>query len=381
MTTVVAFGIVSLLADIVYEGARSIIGPYLLTLGASAAVVGLISGVGEFAGYALRTLTGVIADRTRGYWPMTIIGYGLTVGAVPLLGLVGRADLALVLIVAERLGKAIRAPARDTLLADAAEPLGRGWGFGIHEALDQTGAVAGPLLLAAVLAATANDYRLAFLILAIPGVLAMAALVVARRAMPGHAEARVDDRVVDVDDGREWRARRYLGFVVLSAVGFAPFPLIAFHASANGVVSDPRVPLMFALAMAVDAAAALVSGRLYDRKGLRVLLAMPVLTCLTIFAFSGTDWVVWLAMAVWGAVMGIQESTLRAAVGDLSASTRRATAYGVFNTAYGIALLVAGIGLGVLYEQSIAAMAVAIIVAQVAAAIVLRSVLDHTVPA
>ena len=209
----------------------------------------------------------------------------------------------------------------------------------------------------------------------------MAALVVAKRAMPGHAEAPVDDRVVDVDDGKDGRARRYLGFVVLSAVGFAPFPLIAFHASVNGVVSDPRVPLMFALAMAVDAAAALVSGRLYDRKGLRVLLAMPVLTCLTIFAFSGTGWVVWLAMAVWGAVMGIQESTLRAAVGDLSASTRRATAYGVFNTAYGIALLVAGIGLGVLYEQSIAAMAVAIIVAQVAAAIVLRSVLDHTAPA
>lgn len=133
--TVAAFGVVSLLGDIVYEGARGIIGPYLLTLGASAAAVGLVAGAGEFAGYALRTVTGWLADRTGGYWTMTFFGYGLTVVAVPLLGWVGRVDLALGLVVAERLGKAIRSPARDALLADAAEPLGRGWGFGIHEAL------------------------------------------------------------------------------------------------------------------------------------------------------------------------------------------------------------------------------------------------------
>jgi MFS family permease len=376
MATVVAFGIVSLFGDIVYEGARGIIGPYLLTLGASAAVVGFVSGAGEFAGYALRSVTGMIADRTGGYWAMTFAGYGLTVAAVPLLGWVGRVDLALALVVAERLGKAIRSPARDTLLADAAEPLGRGWGFGIHEALDQIGAVVGPLLLAAVLAARDADYRLAFTILVIPGVLVVLALFVARRMTPAQHHVAAAQATSSVsDDHRDRRARIYLGFVFLTALGFAPFPLIAFHLSSQGVVGDAQVPLMFAAAMAVDALAALVAGRFYDRKGLRVLLAMPVLSALTVFAFATTSWVVWAAMVAWGAVMGVQESTLRAAVGDLSTSSRRATAYGVFNTAYGMALLAAGVVLGLAYDWSVPGLVSIVIATQAAAAVVLRRLL------
>lgn len=376
LTTVLAFGLVSLLADVVYEGARSIIGPYLLTLGASAALVGFVSGAGEFAGYAVRSVTGVVADRTGRYWPMTIAGYGLTVVAVPLLGWVGRVDLALALVVAERLGKAVRSPARDTLLADAAEPLGRGWGFGIHEALDQTGAVAGPLLLAAVLAARDADYRFAFTILAVPGLLAMVALLAARRLMPHPDEPPIQAASDSaVDGGRDGRARTYLWFVFFSAIGFAPFPLIAFHVSQRGVAGDAQIPLMFALAMAVDAGAALVSGRFYDRRGLRVLMLMPALSAFTVFAFATTGWVVWAGMAAWGAVLGIQESTLRAAVGDLSASGGRATAYGVFNAAYGVALLIGGAMLGFLYDWSVPVMVSVIIAAQIAAAAVLRSVL------
>lgn len=374
MTTIIAFGVISLLADIVYEGARGIIGPFLLTLGASATVVGVVSGAGEFAGYALRSVTGLVADRTRAYWTMTIAGYALTVIAVPLLGLVGRIDLALALVVAERLGKAIRSPARDTLLAEAAEPLGMGWGFGLHEALDQTGAVTGPLILAAVLAARHGDYRLAFASLAIPGVLTLVALFVARRQMPTatHWATPEDTGSRGLRDGR---ARLYLGFVFLTAVGFAPFPLIAFHLSDRHIVGDAQVPLMFALAMAVDAVAAIIAGRAYDRRGLRVLAVMPVFAILAMFAFGSSVWVVWTAMAAWGAVMGIQESTLRAAVAKLSPATRRATAYGVFNTAYGIALLLGGALLGFLYDRSVLTMIVFVIGAQVMAFVVLRLVL------
>lgn len=375
MATVVAFGVVSLFGDIVYEGARGIIGPYLFTLGASAAVVGFVSGAGEFAGYALRTVTGWFADRTGGYWAMTFLGYGLTVVAVPLLGWVGRVDLAMGLVIAERLGKAIRSPARDSLLAGAAEPLGRGWGFGIHEALDQVGAVLGPLLLAAVLALRDADYQLAFTILAVPGVLAIVSLVVARRLIPGGPHrSQVEGEDVRVDD-RSASARLYLLFVFLTAVGFAPFPLIAFHLSAQGVLGDAQVPLLFAAAMAVDAVAALISGRFYDRRGLRVLVAAPVLSVGALAAFTTTSWTVWLAMAAWGAVMGVQESTLRAVVGDLSSSARRATAYGVFNTAYGIALLVGGLMLGLLYDWSLPVLVAAVIITQAAALAVLRSLL------
>ncbi len=358
MAAVVTFGVVSLLADIVYEGARSVLGPYLATLGASAAVVGLVSGAGEFVGYALRWVTGVVADRTRGYWAMTFVGYGLTVIAVPLLGWVGRVDLALALVVAERLGKAVRSPARDALLSEVAAPLGRGWGFGIHEALDQTGAVVGPLLLAGVLALRQGDYRLGFTVLAVPGALALLSLGLARR-VAGDQTSDIaganSSSVAENEDRADLRARTYFGFVFLSALGFAPFPLIAFHVTDRSLVGDPVVPLMFALAMAVDAGSALLSGRAYDRRGLRVLLLLPGLSALTALAFSSTVWLVWSAVAVWGAVMGIQESTLRAAVADLSASGRRATAYGVFNTAYGMALLGGGVVLGFLYDRSVPA--------------------------
>ncbi len=376
MTAVVAFGVVSLLADIVYEGARSVLGPYLATLGASAVVVGVVAGAGEFVGYALRWVTGELADRTRGYWPMTFAGYGLTVVAVPLLGWVGRVDLALALVVAERLGKAVRSPARDALLSEVATPLGRGWGFGIHEALDQTGAVVGPLLLAGILALRQGDYRLAFTVLAVPGALAMVALALARRMAGnrmGHgAEGPSGSAGMDGTDGSNAQARTYFGFVFLSALGFAPFPLIAFHVTDRALASDPSVPLMFALAMAVDAGSALLSGHAYDRRGLKVLVLLPVLSALTALAFSSTAWLVWAAVAIWGAVMGIQESTLRAAVADLSSSGRRATAYGFFNTAYGMGLLGAGALLGFLYGRSVPVLMTVVVATQVAAAFVLR---------
>jgi predicted MFS family arabinose efflux permease len=265
-------------------------------------------------------------------------------------------------------------------LADAAEPLGRGWGFGIHEALDQTGAVLGPLLLAAVLALRHADYRLAFTILVVPGVLAMVSLVLARRMTP----VRHQNTSLPEDDhpslDRPASARWYLLFVFLTAVGFAPFPLIAFHLRSNGVFSDAAIPLLFAAAMAVDAGAALISGHLYDRRGLLVLIAAPVLSMVALAAFSTAPWAVWLAMAAWGAVMGVQESTLRAAVGDLSVSARRATAYGVFNTAFGIALLIGGVVLGSLYDWSIPVLAGVVVVTQVAAVVVLRRLLRRVEP-
>ena len=368
---IIAFGVVSLLADISYEGARSILGPFLLTIGASAADVGLISGVGEFVGVALRGVTGRIADRTGAYWTMTIGGYVLTVAAVPLLGLVGRVDLALALVVAERLGKAVRSPARDTLIAAASEPLGRGLGFGLHEAIDQMGAVIGPLLLAWALAVRSGDYRFAFGILAIPGVLVVVALVALRRIAP--VPQRQTAALVE-QKGRVGRARKYLVFVFLSAVGFAPFPLIAFHLTDRAILSDAMIPVVFAVAMAVDAGVALVTGRAYDRRGLGVLLTLPLLSIGILAAFSSTLALIWAGAMAWGAVMGIQESTLRAAVGDLSDPGGRATAYGVFNAVYGLALMGGGAALGLLYEISIPLMVIFVMVAQGAATWALRLV-------
>ena len=374
MTVVVAFGVVSLLGDVVYEGARSILGPYLGTLGASAAIVGLVSGVGEFTGSALRVATGWMADRTGGYWTMTFLGYGLTIVAVPFLGLVGRVDLVLALVVMERLGKAVRSPARDALLAEASRPLGRGWGFGLHEALDQTGAVLGPLLAAAVLAWRAGDYRMAFLAVAVPGALVLPALMVARRAM-GAAPTPAHPAAGDPRAGAPPQARRYLAFVALTAAGLAPFPLIAFHAVRAPVLSEAQVPLLFAAAMAVDATAALAVGRRYDRRGLAVLAALPLLSVAALAAFGRSAWLLWAGAVAWGAAMGIQESTLRAAVADLRGDTPPATAYGLFHTAYGLALLAGGAALGALYDWSAGALVGVVVGVQAAAWLVLRGLL------
>jgi MFS family permease len=351
---VVALGIVSLLADMVYEGARSILGPFLVTLGASAATVGLVSGIGEFAGYAARFFAGYATDRTREYWALTIAGYALTVISVPLIGLAGSVTLALALVVGERLGKAIRSPAKDTILSFATAEMGRGYGFGLHEALDQTGAVIGPLLLAAILALHEGDYRLAFLSLAIPGVLTMAVLLWTRRRIPDPRELEdVKEEDEDANATRSRPYRLYMGFTFLAVLGFAPFPLIGYHLVTQNVVADSTVPLLFALAMAVDAGVAVLAGRIYDRRGLWVVAIVPAATAAVLLAFTDTPTLVWIGVAIWGGVMGLQESTLRAAVGDMIPGHRRGTAYGIFNGLYGFALLAGSTAMGALYGLSV----------------------------
>ncbi|MGE5748305.1 MAG: MFS transporter [Solirubrobacterales bacterium] len=351
---VIALGIVSLLADMVYEGARSILGPFLVTLGASAATVGLVSGIGEFAGYSVRFFAGYATDRTREYWALTIGGYALTVISVPLIGLANGVTLALALVVGERLGKAIRSPAKDTILSFATAEMGRGYGFGLHEALDQTGAVIGPLLLAAILALHEGDYRLAFLSLAIPGVLTLAVLFWTRRRFPDpHELEHVQERQGDEAPTRSPSYRRYLAFTSLAVLGFAPFPLIGYHLVTQNVVADSTVPLIFAFAMAVDALMALVAGRIYDRRGLLVLLVVPLATVGVLLAFTQSPLLVWAGAGIWGSVIGLQESTLRAAVGDMIPGHGRGMAYGVFNGLYGFALLAGAAAMGALYGVSV----------------------------
>src|SRR4051795_13620194 len=190
---VVGFGTISLAADMVYEGARSLYGPLLASLGASAVVVGAVTGAGEAAALIFRVLSGPLADRTRRYWALTIAGYALTAICVPLLALtplLGAAGLvvAAVLILAERIGKAVRSPAKSTLLADAAGQVGMGRGLGVHKALDQVGAFAGPLLVAALIAATGAIWP-GLVSLAVPGAIAMALLVLTRRRLPAPVAA------------------------------------------------------------------------------------------------------------------------------------------------------------------------------------------------
>jgi len=351
---IILLGIVSLFGDITYEGVRSVAGPYLYTLGASASVVSLVAGIGGFVGYGLRLASGYLADRTKAYWPLTFIGYGLLI-SIPLLAFAGYWQLAAALIILERMGKAIRTPARDTMLSYAAKGIGRGWGFAIHEALDQIGAIIGPVVFSLVLLLQ-GDYREGFTLLWIPALLTLAVLALARKKvpLPQELEARAEtDR--QSDKGRLPRVFwLYTVFTLLSVAGFANFQLISYHLKVQAIVPDAQIPIMYAMAMGVDALAALVVGKTYDRIGLISLLVIPLLTLpIPFLAFSHSYSLVLIGMALWGVVMGTQETIMRAAIADLTPVERRGFAYGIFNAAYGASWFLGSALMGLLYELSV----------------------------
>jgi MFS family permease len=351
---IILLGIVSLFGDVTYEGARSVTGPYLATLGASASVVGLVSGIGEFVGYALRLASGHLADRTKAYWLLTFIGYGLLV-SIPLLAFAGNWQLAAVLIVFERIGKAIRSPARDTMLSYATKKVGRGWGFAVHEALDQVGAIIGPLAFSLVLVSHDN-YREGFTVLWIPALLTLVVLAIARRKfpVPQNLEAPGETSRQNVQGKLPRVFWLYTIFTLFSVAGFANFQLISYHLKAQSIVPDAQIPLIYAVSMGVDALAALLVGKTYDRIGLVSLLAVPLLTLpIPFLAFSHSYSLVLIGMALWGVVMGIQETIMRAAIADLTPIERRGFAYGIFNTVYGAGWGLGGVVMGLLYGHSI----------------------------
>ena len=367
-------GFVSMLADVVYEGARSIAGPYLATLGASALVVGAITGAGEAMSLAGRLASGPLADRTRAYWPLLIAGYVLTVVSVPLLGLTSVLWIVAGLVLAERAGKAIRRPAKDVILSHATAGIGRGRGFAVHEALDQFGAVIGPVVVAAAFAITGR-YAPTFGILALPGAGVIVLLLWLRRRVPDPAAYEPDAHEHDDAAGRTrpplpatfwW----YASFAGVTTIGFTTFGVVGYHLARQGLVPAWAVPLAYAGAMLVDAGSALAVGALFDRVGRRVLLVVPLLAAaIPPLAFASRPALVFVGVGLWGAVTGIQESVLRAAVADLVPAARRGTAYGIFAAVLGAAALAGGVLTGALYERSLPALVIVVAGLQAAALI------------
>src|SRR3954462_14357199 len=380
---VVGFGTVSLAADMVYEGARSVYGPLLASLGASAIVVGAVTGAGEAAALVFRVFSGPLADRTRRYWTLTIAGYALTAICVPVLALtplLGAAGLvvAAVLILAERIGKAVRSPAKSALLADAAAQVGMGRGLGVHKALDQIGAFAGPLVVAGLVAASGALWP-GLAALAIPGAVALVLLVVPRRRLPAPADT-APEAPRPVAEGRSARQlpASFIRFAVgttACTTGLLTFGLISFHLVQRDLLPTAAVPVLYAGAMAAGAVAALLTGEVYDRLGSRVIFALPPLVAaVPALAFGGSLTLVTPGVLLWGAAVGVQDSTVKALVADLVPRDRRATAYGVFPAVQGAGALLGGIAAGALYEQSLQALVAGITALQVVALVVLLPV-------
>lgn len=350
---IVALGTISLFADVTYEGARSINGPFLGMLGASAAIIGIVSGAGELAGYLLRLFSGIAADRTRAYWTLTIAGYIVNLLAVPFMALAGHWGVAAALIIAERAGKAIRTPARDVMLSQASKIVGRGWGFGLHEFMDQLGAFLGPLLVALVLAQT-HHYPRAYAVLAIPAGLALASLFTAIKFYPDPSRFEEPKAGGLAPDGLPRAFWIYMAAAGLLAAGFVDFPLIAFHFSKTSLATPAEIPVFYSAAMGVEAITALVFGKLFDRIGMPVLILGVLFSAASSpLVFFGSFYAALGGMALWGAGMGAQQSLLRAKIAELVPAERRGAAYGIFNTAYGILWFAGSSAIGILYGRSL----------------------------
>lgn len=316
-------------------------------------------------GHGLRLVSGYVSDKIGRYWAITLFGYALNMLAVPALALAGHWEIAAVLMIAERLGKAIRTPARDAMLSYATREIGRGKGFGLHEALDQIGAVLGPLTVAGVLYFR-EGYRTGYVVLFVPAIMAISVLLTARWLYPQPRNLEVGQPVLETKGfpGKFWL---YLVAVAMIAAGYADFPLIAYHFKKVSVVSDTWIPLFYAIAMGVDAIAALFFGYLFDRKGISILVVASLFSMLfPPLVFLGNFTVAIIGVALWGMGMGAQESVMRAAVAEMVPIARRGTGYGIFNTGYGIFWFLGSALMGVLYDFSLVSLVIFSVVAQLA---------------
>jgi predicted MFS family arabinose efflux permease len=347
-------GVLSFFADFTYEGSRSIVGPYLATLQAGAVTIAMVSGLGELLGYGLRLVSGRAADRTGQFWPITIFGYFIQMVSVPALALAGNWQTTAALIVVERVGKAIRNPPRDVMLSHAGRQIGRGWAFGLHEALDQLGAVFGPLLVALLLVGR-RGYRFAFAVLLAPALICLTFLLIARCLYPKPEDMEAEPPNVEAH-GLPRTFWIYLAAAGLVAAGFVDYPLMAYHLQQNATASKDLVPLFYAVAMAVSGVGSLVWGRLYDRWGFTVLVALTVVASLfSPLVFLSGFWSALAGVALWGLGMGVHESIIPAAVAPLVPRSRRASAYGLFTAGYGLSWFLGSVAIGFLYRISLAA--------------------------
>ena len=347
---IIMIGLTSLFADMTYEAARSVTGPFLATLGASAALVGFVAGFGEFLGYALRLVSGYVADKTQRYWMITIIGYTINLLAVPALALAGNWYVASILIILERTGKAIRTPARDAMLSHAGSQIGVGWAFGLHEALDQCGAMIGPLIVAAVLYYK-GSYQESFALLIVPALLALSVLMIAFKLYPHPHQLEIKLKGLE-SKGMRLPFWIYLVGAGLIAAGYADFSLISYHFEKTSILSPVWIPIVYSLAMGMITISAPLLGYLYDKRGFKVLIWVSVLS--TLFSpFVGGFYLVLLGIILWSIGIGAHESLMRAIIANMISSKKRASAYGVFNAGFGTFWFLGSVLIGILYDFSV----------------------------
>lgn len=376
-------GIIALLSDFTHEGARSIYGPFLGLIGVSAFLISLTAGLGEFIGQALRIVTGWIADKTKKYWVMMILGYSINLLVIPLLMFVDANiwQVAIILILLERIGKGIRAPAKSALVSFTTAHIGMGKAFALQELMDQIGAFLGPLFVFLILnlnqGSELDGYQLAFGLLGIFAIMTLVIIVLAKTKYPH------PDRMEVQTKSQGFKGNKSLVFYLIAvsfiAMGFIDYPILAFHLANTDAIDVIYVPLLYAMAMGIDALSALVFGYTYDKKGVKILhlsILSSIVFVPIFFLMDGTFGVI-LGMVFWGISMGAMESILKAVVSSLVSKDKRATAYGIFYTVFGGAWFFGSTAIGWLYDQSIIYVIIFSVVMEILAMLILAFYIKH----
>jgi MFS family permease len=351
---VFTMGIVNLFGDTTYEGGASINGQFLASLGASAAGISIIAGAGEFLGYSLRSVAGWTADRTGKYWPITFLGFAINLFAVPAMALAGNWQVAGALILAERIGRAIRKPTVEAMLSYSTGQLGTGWVYALNTALDETGATIGPLLIAFALYRHAS-YRTSYSLLLISASLALVALIVARIVFP------VPSTLADGEQpaSAERFTPAFWLYMVAAAcfgAGLMSFEFISFHLANQRVVTEHWIPVFLGVSTGFGVLANLMLGRLYDRAGITAVAGAVFVSALfSPFVFLGGFGVALVGMLLWGVGYATQDTLFKAIIADRLPNGRRNFAFGIFYTGYGGGWLIGSIATGLLYHVSVAA--------------------------
>lgn len=351
---VFTMGIVNLFGDTTYEGGAAINGQFLGSLGASAAAISIIAGAGEFLGYALRSVAGWTADRTGRYWPVTIVGFAINLFAVPAMALAGSWQVAGLLILAERTGRAIRKPTVEAMLSYSTGALGTGWVYALNTALDETGATIGPLLIGFAMIRHAS-YRGAYSLLLISAVLAFIALIVARIIFPVPSRLEEGEQTARADRFTPAFWIYMVGAACFGA-GLMSFEFIAFHLATHGTASAHWIPMLLGISTGFGVLANLVLGRLYDRNALATIVGAVVVSALfSPLVFLGGFRVALIGMFLWAIGYAVQDTLFKAVVADRLPEGRRNFAFGIFYTGYGVGWLVGSVAVGLLYDVSVGA--------------------------
>ena len=365
---IILMGIVSMFSDMTHEGAKSIYGAFLELLGASVQTISLVSGLGEFIGCSLILLTSYIENKTKKFWLSTYIGYIINVLAIPALALSSEKGwiFAVVMILMERVGRAIRKPAKNTLVSFAGADVGAGKAFALQEFLDQLGAFIGPLILTLTLSlkgglSTYNSYRLCFLILGIPALITLGFLVFASLKYPHpdlSFEQKSKEETEENTKSKFKITKTFIFYIIaisLSAIGFIDYPVITLYINSLGIVDVKYLPLFYSLAMLSDAVAALVFGNLFDKYGIKILAVSTIFSMMfSLFIFIGHSLpMIVIGSVLWGVGMGAQESILKSAVTILIPKNNRAIGFGIFEFSFGLFWFIGSYIIGVLYEVSL----------------------------